>query len=65
MFCGKCNAVISPVKSAAVCISCETNYHPVCIKIKTLSNFKSIKDFWNCDLCLSKLKNVSTRNKKN
>lgn len=63
MSCGKCNVVISPAKSV-VCITCETNYHPVCTKLKSLTNYKSVKDFWNCDVCLSKLKNVSTRNKK-
>eukprot|EP00102_Acyrthosiphon_pisum_P014634 XP_008184780.1 PREDICTED: RNA-directed DNA polymerase from mobile element jockey-like [Acyrthosiphon pisum] len=63
MSCGKCNTVISPAKSA-VCITCDTNYHPVCTKLKTLTNYKINKEFWNCDLCLSKLKNISTRNKK-
>jgi len=63
MSCGKCNTVISPAKSA-VCITCDTSYHPVCTKLKTLTNYKINKDFWNCDLCLSKLKNISTRNKK-
>jgi len=62
MSCGKCNNVISLAKSA-VCITCDTNYHPVCTKLKTLTNYKINKDFWNCDLCLSKLKNISTRNK--
>lgn len=60
---GKCNTVISPAKSA-VCITCDKSYHPVCTKLKTLTNYKINKDFWDYDLYLSKLKNISTRNKK-
>ncbi|KAL4154500.1 hypothetical protein QTP88_000362 [Uroleucon formosanum] len=61
MPCIKCNESISPTKQVT-CYRCKAKFHPTCTKLKTMTNYKSVKN-WICELCCDKPKNSSVINK--
>lgn len=56
MDCGKCSRELHSPRKTVKCTACGVAYHPACTRLKTVDNYKKMKNSlklsWKCDRCL-------------